>query len=93
MAETNSFETVTVTGTAIGITAALITNATKSAFLTLETAQIRYRTDGTNPSATVGHLLEVGETLKLTSIDEMNKFRAIRTGATSGVLRVSVERE
>lgn len=55
----------------------------------LETAQIRFTTDGTAPTTSVGHLLEVGQKVKLEGYDEIATFRAIRTGATSGALKVT----
>lgn len=61
-------------------------------FCTLETGQIRFRTDGGSPSATEGHLLEIGQWLVLEGEDAVENFRAIRTGGTSGVLKVTYER-
>lgn len=58
----------------------------------LETAQIRYRLDGTAPTTTVGHLLEIGERLILEDHDEVKRFLAIRTGGTSGTLPVTLFR-
>ncbi len=83
-------ESVTVADTAIGLTAATYANA-RGAFLTLETAQIRFYYDGTTPTNLLGHLLEVGQTLNLYNEDEIRNFRGIRTGGTSGVLRVTYE--
>jgi hypothetical protein len=60
----------------------------------LETAQIRFTLDGsTAPTTTVGRLLEVGEILELESVEEMQAFAAIRTGATSGVLDIEYSLE
>jgi hypothetical protein len=85
-----AYESVTVANTAIGLTAsstaAPIRNA---ATLTLETAQIRFRVDGTDPTSSEGHLLEIGDTLELCNQEEVKNFKAIRTGSTSGVLKVS----
>ena len=55
-------------------------------FCTLETAQIRYTLDGTAPTTTVGHLLEIGDTLTIQGRDNIVRFRAIRTGSTSGTI-------
>lgn len=52
----------------------------------LETAQIRYTLDGTAPTTTVGTLLNIGDVLEITGTDALRAFRAIRTGADSGVL-------
>lgn len=88
-----SHESITVGATAIGITSALITALTTQnaqAFCTLETAQIRYTTDGTTPTSTVGHLLEVGQSLVLEGLPDITAFRAIRTSG-SGTLKVTLK--
>jgi len=83
-----AFESITVAATAIGGTALTYTDAT-SAELTLETAQIRIRIDGTNPASDEGHLVEVGDTITLKSAAQIANFKAIRTGSTSGVLKAT----
>jgi hypothetical protein len=90
------FESVTVANTAIGLTAATYTPRSGSSqvvrcTMRLETAQVRFRYDGTNPTSSEGTLLEVGEVLTLSGFDFLEDFRAIRTGATSGVLKVACE--
>lgn len=59
------------------------------AFCSLETASIRYTTDGTAPTTTVGHLVQPGEAFVVWGSKDIKAFRAIRTGATSGVLTVT----
>lgn len=86
-----AFETVTVGATSIGFTNATIVEtaghpAATIATCRLETAEIRVRYDGTAPTATVGMLLEVGDTMTVTGSDVLRNFRAIRTTAVSGVL-------
>lgn len=63
-----------------------------SAFITNETAQIRYRYDNGTPSTTAGHILEAGGTLVLVGQNQMSQFKAIRTGSTSATLTVTYER-
>lgn len=91
-----AYESVTVAAAAVGLTSATFqpggATPARRAVLTLETAQIRYRYDGINPTATEGHLLEVGDVLTLSGIPNLLQFRAIRTGATSGTLKVTYER-
>lgn len=87
-------ETVTIDGTAggIGLTAAtyaISQNGAQGAFITNESGQIRYTLDGTAPTTSVGHLLEVGDALTLNSADQVARFKGIRTGGTSGSLQVS----
>ncbi len=94
------YESITVATTAIGFTASCITVGTgcnnsvshdqaTAASCRLETAEIRYRYDGTaaTNAATGGTLLEIGETLTLSGNDTLQKFSAIRTGSSSGVLQ------
>lgn len=52
----------------------------------LEAAEIRYTVDGTTPTAAIGTLLEIGETLVITGHDSIMRFRGFRTTAVSGVL-------
>ena len=89
-----AFETVTVTASSTALTTATYTTdgeKAKRAVLTLETGQIRYRYDGTAPTASVGHILNVFDILVINSSDNISNFRAIRTGGTSGVLSCTYE--
>lgn len=79
-------ETVTVGATAVGLTSSTYANKSKC-LGRLETAQIRFWTDGTVPTAAVGILLEVGDTLEL-GVAEARNLQMIRTGATSGSFSV-----
>ena len=91
-----AFETVTVAGASTALTAATHSPTggpgAEQALLTLEAGQIRWRADGTAPTAAVGHLLEIGDSLVLDGADTITKFRGIRTGGTSGSLSVSYQR-
>ena len=81
-------EVITVADSAIGLTAGTYLAATK-AEMTLETAQIRVRKDGSDPTTSVGHLVEVGDLIVLNSASDIANFKAIRTGSTSGKLTVT----
>lgn len=86
------YESVTVAGTSIGFDATAATNngiKPSAATITVETAQLRFRTDGTAPTSSEGHLAGVGDVIELTDRGECDNFRAIRTGATSGVIKVT----
>lgn len=76
----NAFETLAVSSAAVGFTRTTYGNA-RNAFGTVEGNSIRYRIDGTDPTAAVGHLAPVGAVIHLTSKDQLVKFRAIATGA------------
>jgi len=92
-----TYESITVAGTAIGLTDAIIRPPGEPQQTAcegrLETAQVRYRFDGTNPTASEGVLLEVGDILSLRGTTNLVRFRAIRTGGTSGVLKIHCYQE
>jgi len=96
MADFFANEAITVAGTAIGFTAATISPdgapGAECAYLTLEGAQIRWLADGTDPTATTGHIMDVGDTITLYGADNLSDFRAIRTGGVSGTLTASYGR-
>ncbi len=60
------------------------------AFITIETATIRFWIDGTIPTATTGHVADAGDLIELFGITELERFRAIRRDGTSATLRVTV---
>lgn len=90
-----AFESLTVDATSGGVKCTELTiqnsgNQVQKAFMTLESYQIRFTIDGTAPTAAVGHLLEVGQTLTLSNYDQIRKFRAFRTvEANSGILKIT----
>ena len=74
-----------------GFTASNITDC-KRAYITIETASIRFRYDGTAPTATEGHLLYPRDILIIEGFSNLENFRAIRSSGISGVLKCSFER-
>lgn len=82
------FETITVAGTAIGLTASKIEASPKpkQVMITSETAPLRYKVDGSDPTASVGHFMSPRSSLILEGRSQINNFKAIRTGATSAEL-------
>ena len=90
-------EQLTIDNTAggVGFTAAKITPSglpqATTAVCKLETAQVRYQINGppssapTAPTTTLGTPWDVGETRTFNGHDILVNFRAIRTGASSGV--------
>jgi len=81
-------EILDIEDSAVGLTSGTYLDATK-AFMTLETAQIRYWDDGSDPTNSEGHEVNVGDIITLDSAAQIAKFKAIRTGSTSGELMVS----
>lgn len=84
----STYESVTVADSAIGLTSGTYGDATK-AEMTLETAQIRVRKDGSDPTSSEGHIVEIGDVIVLNSAADLATFKAIRTGSTSGVLKIT----
>lgn len=85
------FEQITVDNTAGGkaLTTAKVTPFTISVFCRVRTAEISFlKTDPskTAVTASVGMLAEPGDVIPLLTVQEMQNFRAIRTGSTSGQL-------
>lgn len=89
-------ESITIDSTSGGKGFTLATYTASSgvarALITAETAQMRYTYDGTAPTTTVGHLLEVGDVLIVEGRMNIDAFRAIRTGGSSGAITVTYER-
>lgn len=88
-----NYEKIDVEGEAIGLTSSILDTkpAPKRAFITSETARMRYRYDGEDPEATEGHILDPQDILTIEGIVNLTNFKVIRV-SNSGVLRVSYER-
>ncbi len=80
-------ESITVSGTAIGLTAATLAGKV-FAHITCETNPVRYWLDGSDPTAAIGHRLEVGGVLDLDSAHQLANVRFFAVGADA-TLRVS----
>lgn len=77
------YETLTIAATALSLVT--VPTGARSFVGTLETAQVRYRSDGTAPTSTTGEILDAGSRIVL-SEHEIRKMQFIRTGGTSAVL-------
>lgn len=85
-----AFEQLTVATSSVGFTSSKISpnglpEATR-AYCRLETAEIRFTTDGTVPTTLIGTILSISDILEVNGHDQLMQFRAIRTGGSSGVL-------
>lgn len=91
--EAFSYESITVAASAIGFTASELApdsvTPPRQAFVTVETASCRFRMDGTDPTSSEGHLLQVGDSFNVTGTQNLYNFKAIRDTSTSAVLRVT----
>ena len=87
------FETLAVTDSAKGFTAGTYGTTVEHmrAYVTAEGGLVRYRYDGSDPTATVGHLLWNGDSILIEGSTNVRNFRAIRAGDVSGSLSVTFE--
>jgi len=61
-------------------------------FLTVEDADVRFRTDGSAPTSSEGHLLYEGQTLQFTDknyMDLVKNIKFIRAGSTDAKLKIT----
>lgn len=92
-----AFESITVSTTAIGPTAAtikveqgvypgnVVSRSAETAFFTNESNAIRYRMDGTDPTASIGHAMASGDTLTVEGYDNIRRLRFIRQSADATI--------
>lgn len=89
------YESILVSSTAIGLTAAKRNPTDEAAaervFCTVETESIRYRIDGPNPLATEGHLVTSGQKIELLGSNALRNFKAIAV-AGDATLKVTFAR-
>lgn len=88
-----AFESLTPT-TSTGITAAILRpSATQMeaqwAFITVETNQVRFRIDGTDPTASAGHVIAAGSSILLRGANTLRNLRFIDTAAGASTVRVT----
>ena len=83
-----AFETITVSSTALGFTAATFDTgggAPLAALVTVESQPIRFRADAASPTTTVGHPASAGQMIDVCGEGNVRRFRMIRTGTDSTV--------
>ena len=94
------YSTLTVTDSAVTLATSCVPtlpSGAKGAIITLEDAQVRFRSDGTAASSTEGHTLSLGQTLTYDSWSVpkqnwrtvFNKLSFIRVTGVSGKLKIS----
>jgi hypothetical protein len=87
--EAGAYEAITVSSTAIGFTASNMDSPRcRAVFITVESDQIRFRIDGTDPTSSEGHLVNAGSNITLVNEHDIHKFKAIRV-TTDATLRVT----
>ena len=85
-----AYENITVADSANRLTPStfIATPPTRQVRIFVESAQVRYRNDGTDPTSTVGEILNPNDRLTIDNMSEAESFRIIRTGGSSATLRV-----
>lgn len=84
------YESVTVGATAIGMTATAAKGVLpQAALVEVQDAAIRFRTDGTSPTATEGHQADPGDVIHLNQRDDVVNFSAIRRDGVSAILKIT----
>lgn len=90
------YEEISVGNTVVGLSQSKVSPANAPAmtlaFITVEDAPVRYRYDGGDPSATAGHLANVGSSITLFGTNNLRQFKAIRSSTTNARLIVTYER-
>ena len=84
--------TVPDSSTSLTLSNVIATPPPRLVELFIEDAQIRFRTDGSAPTSSVGEILNPFDRLSLTHPADMWNFRAIRTGSTSATIRARYKR-
>ena len=89
-----AYEELTVSTTAIGPTATVIAPSivgapahgkAMEAYCSVETNAVRFRIDGVDPTASVGHPLAAGDKLTVTGYGNIKALRFIRQSADASV--------
>ena len=81
-------ERLPVGATAVGLARSnFLARVAQTALLTVETATIRYFTDGTTATSTTGTLVYPGGEIELENPGEIESFSAIRTGTVSATIQ------
>ncbi len=89
-----NYESIVAGVAAVGFTASVLatTPIPLAAFISVEdtgVAGMRFRIDGTDPTAAEGHLLHDEDSITVSGLGDLNRFRAIRVGAGVVTIRVT----
>lgn len=83
----DSFEQIAIDSTAIALTTP--PEGVLKALISVETADIRFRIDGTDPTSTVGQPALKDDVIVLSNAIDISKFKAIKSGSTAATLSVT----
>lgn len=89
------YSTLAVSSSAVDLIAdgdPALPNQAKRAYITCETQQVRWRADGTAPSATEGHILGKDDSISFTGANyrqQLEKIEFICTSSGDGKLKIT----
>jgi len=71
---------LTVSDTAVGLAEATpaMPEGTKRAYIACETANVRWKADGSDPTSSAGHLIVAGDSVSFTNRDYTDLLKAIK---------------
>lgn len=84
--DTVGFESLMVSTSAVGLTAV---GSPTTAIITITGGDIRFRSDGNDPTTLIGHVVFDGGAITLSSAEDIASFRVIRDGGTDATLSIS----
>ena len=84
--------TVAASSTRLTLSNIYVTPPLKKVEIFVEDAQIRFRLDGSDPTSSVGEILNPFDRVTIENPSDAEAFRAIRTGGTSATIRARYKR-
>lgn len=93
-AQTATYEAITVSTVAVGVASATYGNPAttgqrlRMCSVRVETAAIRFRLDGTNPTSSVGTPMSADDVLDITNTGVMADLKFIRSGGSDATVHV-----
>ena len=85
---TYAFESITVGVTAKQLTAATFENS-QEALITVASNIVRWRTDGTDPTSGVGHVMTTDQSILIKGGTDISRFRVISQTGADAILSIS----
>ena len=86
--DTIGYQSRTVSSTAVSLSP---TSGAIRAVISVEDADVRFRSDGDAPTTSEGHILFINDIVILESAADLASFQAIRDGAVDATLKVSYQ--
>lgn len=85
--EATDFQLITIGGKAVSLVADKVMRG--GVFITIEKASLRYRLDGKNATAAIGHIWNKGDSILIRNANTARRLSMRRIGSTDAVIMVS----